>query len=87
MCDCIYPKENEHTARRVGRYDVPRVFHLRGRTRGDALFRRSEREDALVLVRVRVVRNHASSVFAKILVGLALSHARERHPGEEERTL
>ena len=88
MGDCIYPKENERTARRVGRSDVPRVFPPRGRTRGDALFRRSEREDAgLVLVRVRVVRHHASSVFAKIFVGLALSHARERHPGEEERTL
>jgi len=86
MCDCIYPKENEHTARRVGRSDVPRVFHPRGRTGSAALFRRSER-DVLVLVRVRVVRNHASSVFAKIHVGLALSHARERDPGEEERTL
>ena len=47
-----------------------------------------EEEDApLVLVRARVVRHHASSVFAKIHVGLALSHARERRPGEEERTL
>jgi hypothetical protein len=73
----------------VGRSDVPRVFHLRGVTRSDALFHRTEREEdaLLVLVRVRVVRHHASSVFAKIHIGLALSHARERCPGEEERTL
>ena len=73
----------------MGRSDVPRVFHLRGVTRSDALFRRTEREEdaLLVLVRVRVVRHHASSVFAKIHIGLALSHARERRPGEEERTL
>ena len=90
MGDCISPKENERTRRRVGRADVPRVFPPRGGTRSDALFRRTEREEEdapLVLVRARVVRHHASSVFAKIHVGLALSHARERRPGEEERTL
>ena len=67
----------------MGRALLFRVSGLCRRARGDVVFRR--RGEDVHRVRVRVVRILSSFVFAKIYIGFALSHARERDSGEEER--